>query len=305
MPVMQHRCMLRHTAQPRPLPDRAQVFKVTAKKNVHLTGLIPTPVGFIALCESSRDVDSLLAASMATALEKINLTPLPPQDLTAKRTVFVRGVEPDIGSRTAEEILEMLKEANEDLSIERVIKLPNRDRIMKVEMRDTTSTDRALKAGIKAGYQKIPPSNVMPQIIAKAQTCFHCYAVGRHDTKSCPNKNHSYCSNCAETGHTHKACPSQQPPRCLNCHRLGLPSDHHTLAMRCPARKEEVKKKKTQMEQAQKVTYAQAAAPPPPAWIRPHQPPPCPNGPEPSGPTPHPSPSPNPHPNQANPPLAP
>ena len=255
------RCYLKRISTQEPLPNRKEVFIITSNRKVHLTDLIETPNGYLAALPQQQDVESLLNSSqIKKSLNEVNLDPIPPQDLTEKRTLFVRGVEQEIGQQPASDILAQLKESNPNLRFEQVIKMKNRDRYFKIQFRDFQSAELALKDGFLIDYQRIPPQQVEHQIIASITTCRRCYALDKHATKDCPSPNLILCSNCTSDQHTYKECTSQDRNICINCTRDNLPNNHHTLALSCPLRKDLTNIKKKEIR-TRKAARAQTQAP--------------------------------------------
>ena len=249
-----YRCFLKHNSSGEPLPARQTIFKATSKENVHLTNLVNTPKGYLAIVHSQEDVEKLLSPRLTKALNEVKMTPIPPKDLTEKRTLFVRGIEPSLGKLPAPELLEQFQFSNSNLKIENIIKMPNRDRYLKVQFNDYESAQTALKNGMLLNYQRIPPSNIAPQTIATVSTCYRCYAINQHATKDCPTPNAIKCSNCASDQHTYKNCPEPNKNTCVNCTTKKLPNNHHTLAMSCPLRKTAIQTKKKDLQAKRNTT---------------------------------------------------
>ena len=86
------------------LPPCQLVFEHVHKVKVSLFGLIPTPKGYIAKVQSLEDIELLLKLGAVQTLSKINLTPLTPPDLLARKTVFVRQVESFVGEHTESQL---------------------------------------------------------------------------------------------------------------------------------------------------------------------------------------------------------
>nr|XP_053633282.1 mucin-2-like [Cherax quadricarinatus]XP_053633283.1 mucin-2-like [Cherax quadricarinatus] len=86
--------------------------------------------------------------------------------------------------------------------------------------------------------------------------CWTCYSYS-HSTADCHVKNKKICSTCGSAGHDFLSCTSTAAPTCINCK-----SDHHTLAAKCPVRKDILSKKlkeETKNSSGTSPTYAAIA----------------------------------------------
>ena len=85
-----------------------------------------------------------------------------------------------------------------------------------------------------------PARNIWKEIFVEILICFKCYQLEDHPTSSCPkSKDYKICSLCASLEHTHREYTSINR-KCINCEEG---TDHSTLAMSCPFRKQLSKKK--------------------------------------------------------------
>ena len=105
----------------------------------------------------------------------------------------------------------------------------------------------------------VAPSQVRQEIFIPLTSCNRCYAVEEHQTNDCTlPATAKRCSECASEEHTFRECAATEK-KCLNC---GGP--HSARAMRCPKRKEALRKKEDQIRKGKTqptVSYATAAQP--------------------------------------------
>ncbi|KAF2349268.1 hypothetical protein FHG87_019976 [Trinorchestia longiramus] len=97
--------------------DKQKFFEITFRElNAPLIRLTTTRTGYYAVTDDVTSIDKLTSKKATTAFEKINLTPIIPPDLRAKRTVFIRQIDADIGLKRAEEIKNETKRQNDWLT---------------------------------------------------------------------------------------------------------------------------------------------------------------------------------------------
>ena len=222
--------------------NKKDILQVTAAKlNIPLTALIPKETGFVAYTDNIHDIEKLLSKNAINLLAKINCTPKAPPYLSQNKTLLIRKLDDHVLQFTDPEIIAEIQLQNEHTKISEIIRIPNRTRFCKIICDDTYTAEKLLKQGLKLFNTKIPASNIHQDTIAKIQICFSCYAMESHPTKDCPHKSNPRCSNCSEWGHFHKSCPNPTSAKCINCSNLGKDHSHHTLALKCPYRKEIVK----------------------------------------------------------------
>ena len=153
--MSQPRCLLRNLSPASPLPARSTVFQATSKHDVHIANLRDTPTGYLAILADDHDLEKLLTPKLTEALRDVNLSPTPPIDLTSKRTLFIRGVEEELGCLPFDDLNLALIDNNPDLEIDTVIKIPNRDCFFKVKFSNSRSD-------LFVDFQKIPQGNHAP-----------------------------------------------------------------------------------------------------------------------------------------------
>lgn len=230
------------------------------KFNVPFTRIFQTNEGYKAICRNDDDADKMLTDEARQAFAAIGLNIIMPPEIKAKRTIFVRKVDKEIGSHTAEEIKANLELNNQWMKIAEVTKIKDYTHVFKICFRDTQMADKALDKGFLAFRMSITPDTLEREKFTSILTCFKCYKFEAHQTKDCPETS-KFCSECAEEGHFYTECTNTHKA-CLNCTRQNKTNNNHrTLAMACPIKKELIKKKEntTQTQQTNK-QHAQYAA---------------------------------------------
>lgn len=231
------------------------------KFNVPFTRIFPTTDGFKAICRNDQDTDKLLTADAMKQFKNIGLNVYMPPEFKAKRTLFARKVDVQIGKHTPTQILAEIEDKNDGLKVTEIIKIKDYTHVFKVIFSETAMADKAKRQGLHLFNLSITPDQLEYEKFINVLTCFKCYTFNDHSTANCPNKSLTICSECAETGHIFSQCKSQVKS-CINCKKEGKPYQHRTLAMACPIKKQLIKqqeqKEKEQKEMKKRATYATA-----------------------------------------------
>ncbi len=231
---------------PRTTTDRQKIFHTTFKElDAPLIRLTDTTNGFYAVTDDASAIDKLTSRKATELFRKINLTPIVPPDLRAKRTIFVRQLDRDVGSHTADELKHEITSQQSWLQIQEIVKIKHYTHVMKIITTDTTIAQRVLTDGFYLYNTKITPSQCEQERYTHLLICYKCYKMEDHPTHQCTATTPS-CSECAAKDHTYTQCTSPSK-KCLNCQ-----GEHRTLAANCPYRKQVTQtKQQTQQEKTQ------------------------------------------------------
>ena len=215
--------------------------------------------GFLVRTDITEHIDKIITNKNKFA--PINLIPRLSKTILAKRTLIIRFVDESVTTHSEQDIQQEIERQpnNQNPKIDQIIKIPFKTRTFKIVCTDIDTTEKLTRNGLYLYNYRVTPSQIVQEEFIPIQTCFKCYRHEDHPTHQCTTTT-QYCSNCAGTGHTYREC-SNSTVGCVNCKNRNQPYDHHTLAMRCPYRKEIVKEK----SQRQNQTYAQATSSQPPS----------------------------------------
>lgn len=228
-----HRLSLR-LIDPRIKTSRAQIFEVAfGQLSTPLTRLFDSGNGFYAATDDIKFIDQLLTPRAFSEFSKINIQPVLPPEIKAKRTIFVRQVDSSVGGRSSADLKKEICKLNQWANITDIIKIKEYTHVFKIFCTDVSTASRILTDGFVAFFTKISPSQCEPEEFTHLLICYKCYEYESHSTKDC-KLGYDVCSECSQRGHTYRECPSPDK-RCLNC--PPDQNDHRTLAAKCPFRK--------------------------------------------------------------------
>ena len=221
-------------------PSVTQLKTVLFNKiKVYVTNIYPTKFGYELKTDDPQDYDKILNDNKS--LETIGLRPITPPAILAKRTLFIRQLDPEIGEKSANDLIKEITRLQPKLNIQKIIKIPNKNKQFKILFSDTLSAVNTLKHGFKLFNFKVTPLQISQETVVAFNICYKCYMFDDHETKNCKRQQH--CSDCTKPGHSHKNCPSPGTSNCINCKAEGNDYlSHHTLALSCPYRKNLIKK---------------------------------------------------------------
>lgn len=239
-------------------PPRGTVFEtIYGMNNVSLVRLIDIKSGYIALCQSEKDVDKILTKEATAVLDKIGIIPKPPPEITSKRSVICRRLDPWVGEHQAEEIKQEINRNHEYARVVEVIKFGQHTHVCKITFETTEMAIKAEQNGLLLFHVAITPDQIEREEYINVQMCFCCYKLEDHTTKECPDLGNKICSECSQPGHIFNEC-SSTTKKCINCE-----GPHRTMSMACPEKKRIIKEKKEsrtiEKELKQTATYAKVA----------------------------------------------
>ena len=186
------------------------------------------------LITDNRNMDKLLGEEVKQSLMARGLEIQHPPEYEAARTVMLKNVDDQIRKLTEGEIASFIEN---EYSVKRVLKIPNNNHLVKVIFDTATTTDKAVKEGIKVQYQKFEGKGIEKEVFISVVACYRCYSY-EHQKRNCTKPaDYKICSNCASEGHTYGDCKSVIL-RCINC-----TGDHRSLAAKCPEKKAIIKRK--------------------------------------------------------------
>jgi hypothetical protein len=237
--------------------NRQRIFQTAfSDLEAPLIRLTDSRLGFFAITDDAGAVDKLTSPKAQDAFKKINLQPLVPPDLRAKRSVFVRQIDRFVGEKPALEIQEEIQRIQPWLKISEVVKIRDYTHVLKLVTTDTTITQRVLRDGFLMFNTKITPQQCQPEKFIHLLICYKCYKIEDHPTHQC-TADVSVCSECGERGHIYTQCINTQK-KCLNCD-----GNHRTLAASCPIRKKAITDKEQRLvrqeQDKEQRTYSQIA----------------------------------------------
>ena len=109
---------------------------------------------------------------------------------------------------------------------------------IKITFDDVEMAKKALLEGLHLFQIHISGHQMRQEVFIPLLTCNRCHAVEDHPTKTCPKPaGYVLCSECCSEDHSFRTCTAIAK-KCLHCS-----GEHSARALRCPMRKEALKKK--------------------------------------------------------------
>ena len=165
-----------------------------------------------------------------------------PPEYIAMRTVLVRGLEWCVAELSHTQIQDQIETNYSNWKIEKVVKIPNNSKLMKLVCKSAKTAEEIVNKGIIISNQKFAGRSVERETYVNITPCIRCYSYN-HVTKRCTTPStYKVCSECSRDGHRFNECTSLTK-KCINCGQ-----DHKTTAFKCPVRKEILRQKITDMK---------------------------------------------------------
>lgn len=226
------------------------LLNILSRYDIYPTDVMQIQDGYVIITTDD-DQDKLFQEKIKEEFNQQDFNTITPPELKAKRSVIAFNLNSHIYNNNEDEMKEEIIAHNQWIgeNIDTVFKFPN-SRNIKITFTQAIYAIKAQEKGLKLFSMKIPFHQIKQEKFYSIMTCFKSYKIEDHLTKKCPqNQDYKICSECNETGHTWRQCNNEQK-MCINCG-----DNHRTLSMKCPARKEAIKKKR--LEEREKTTYSQ------------------------------------------------
>ena len=139
-----------------------------------------------------------------------------PPELVASRAILVRGLEWCVVEQSEIHIKNKIEAEYPDWKLEKVIKIPNNDKLMKLICSNIRTANDILDKRFVVCNQRLSGRSLEKEIYLNIIPCLKCYKC-EHSTKKCQTpEGFKVCSECSKKGHRYNECPSQIK-KCLNC----------------------------------------------------------------------------------------
>ena len=96
-----------------------------------------------------------------------------PPEYSSERTVLLRNVDPVITEMSEVEIKEKI---DNKYKINKIIKIPNNNRLLKIIFRDSKTADTVVGEGIRVYFQKLDKKNLEKEMFIPLIPCYRCYS---------------------------------------------------------------------------------------------------------------------------------
>ena len=212
------------------------------KAKAYVYKLIQAKEAFYLVTDSEQ-AELILKDHVRQFLREKGLEVQIPPEHSAMRTILVKGQEWYLAEKSEEDIKQKIQSDYPDWKLERVVKIPNNDKLMKFICANVRTANEIMDKGLTIYNQRFAGKSLEREMYVNITPCFRCYQYD-HITKKCnAPSGYKVCSECSRPGHRFDECKSQSK-KCINC---GQP--HKTMAFKCPVRTELVKKKIQELKQ--------------------------------------------------------
>lgn len=239
--------------RPKDAGVRRQLLDILST-TLRVSRLIPANDAIVILTPTDKDADAVFLNDTPNRLASAGFTPIVPPELRAQRTVICHGLDELVYEHSPEEIAVEVEQKHDWAKAEDVFKFP-RSSTCKITFTDSNMAKKALLEGLNLFQIHVSGHQMRQEMFIPLLTCNRCNVVEDHPTNSCPRPaGYMRCSECGSEEHTFRSCPAPSKT-CFNCG-----GDHSARAMRCPIRKEALKKKEEAIRKAHVrpgVSYAQ------------------------------------------------
>lgn len=211
--------------------------------------------------------NALRSKNCTQALAMLGITIVEPPGQKAKRSIFVKGVEPDmVNSKSVHQLRDEIQEKNKVI-VEEVSVLGKYKTVLKIVLEKKEDALHLLNNGVKLGYQRLIEIN--PDNFVEMNFCTRCYSWD-HLGNKCDRVIKPICSECGSADHRFIDCNAKEKC-CYNCEDLHYEDKKHSaLSSICPVKKEKLeklKKEKQEREEKEKETLIEIQNAPPPASV--------------------------------------
>ncbi len=233
---------------------KLQLIETLCSRNIETNRIITTNDGFVVITVNEHHADSIFKAEARQEHITREFQPVMPPELNAKKRIIIPRVDDLIYEWSSADIEQELIRKNTWIGgeLESVFKFPNSPTI-KIIFTQTALATKCTEIGLKAFNISIPPPTheIKPETYIPIKSCMKCYTLEDHFTSEClKSKEYKVCSECSSEGHVWHQC-KEEYKKCINCGEA-----HSTMAMKCNERKEILKEKRTQLNEGQKMSYA-------------------------------------------------
>lgn len=212
---------------------------------IKFSRIVETGDCYVVVCLDENNVDHLIMTNSITLLRNHNFEVILPPDLRAKKCIVVRSIDTSVQSWDADFMKEDIQNRNSWAEVEEVYKMRGIPHMLKIRFSEISMARKACNEGFAFGRTHIGTTQIQMEEFIPLTPCWSCYKYD-HTVKDCTVKELKFCSECGEHGHTFRDCTSDIK-KCLNCD-----GNHRTLAAICPIRKELLKNKREEKQQARK-----------------------------------------------------
>ncbi len=222
---------------------KLKLIEILFSNEIHITKVFVANEGFGLHLLNDEHVDKVFYRDIKEALVKENFTPILPPEKKVKRSVIVTRLDDVIyNDHEANDIAFEMEARNPWLEgdIEQIFMFPN---LPTVKIIFTQSDFLAFNISV-------PANNIKQETYIHIKCCMRCFQLEGHTTRDCKkSRDYKLSSEYSQEGHLWHHC-LEEVKKCVNGKE-----PHSTMAMRCPKRKDIIKKKREEEQEKNRITY--------------------------------------------------
>ncbi len=231
---------------------KLKLLEILFSNEIHITKVFVTNDGFALLLLNEEHVDKVFYRDVKEALVRENFTPILPPEQKVKRSVIVTRLDDVIyKDHEANDIAFEMEARNPWMEgdIEQIFMFPNSP-TLKITFTQSATAKKCIERGFLAFNISVPANDIKQETFIPIRCCMRCFQLEGHTTRDCEkSRDFKLCSECSQEGHLWHQC-LEEVKKCVNCK-----GPHSTMAMRCPKRKDIIKKKREEEQEKNRITY--------------------------------------------------
>ena len=107
-----------------------------------------------------------------------------PHDYDSRKTIVVRKIDPYIKKTSSNKLIKSIEERNPGIRVTEIIKLPHRNSIIKIKLKEIGMVQFCKDNGLTIRNQHVEAHNIEKEIYITLIPCYRCYDY-EHSTDEC------------------------------------------------------------------------------------------------------------------------
>ena len=164
-------------------PKKEALWQGLHKAKAYVYKLIQAKEAFYLVTDSEQ-AELILKDHVRQFLREKGLEVQTPPEHAAMRTILVKGQEWYLAEKSEEDIKHKIQSDYPDCKLERVVKIPNNDKLMKFVCANVRTANEIMDKGLTIYNQRFADKSLEREMYVNITPCFRCYQYD-HITKKC------------------------------------------------------------------------------------------------------------------------